>query len=167
MILSAYVMQLPRRKKVVIKPQPPKFPVSPQLTVSVGQAQHTVVYGPYTSDKHHLSLVPYSQTAGLSFSSTGYNFYLASNSRIMNSLYRPKTSDNGETREAYYSKQRSTNQKSAAPAQAELLEKLCGVSLDDIPEQFEELKALLNDYKVISLFGHSATTCQADVRFTL
>lgn len=78
----------------------------------------------------------------------GYDFFLASNSRVMNPLYQPKTSDNREVRADYYSKHRSQNQTSAMALQSQLLEEMCGVQLPDVPEKFEELKDLLNDLRV-------------------
>ena len=141
-------VQVNRRKKLVIKPRAPKFEVSPPLPVKIGQAEHTVVYGPYISDKHNLSLFPYAAKAGNSFYNQGYDFFLACNSRVMNPLYQPKTSDNREVRNDYYSKQRSQNQKSGGSLQSILLEEICGVKLSDVPEHFEELKDLLNDLRV-------------------
>lgn len=141
-------MQVNRRKKIVITPRAPKFEVSPRLPVKIGQAEHTVVYGPYRSDKHKHSLFPYALKAGNSFYNEGYDFFLASNSRVMNPLYQPKTSDNRDVRKDYFSKQRSQNQKSAVTLQSMLLEEMCGVKLSDVPEHFEELKDLLNDLRV-------------------
>ena len=106
------------------------------------------MYGPYRSDKHKHSLFPYALKAGNSFYNEGYDFFLASNSRVMNPLYQPKTSDNRDVRKDYFSKQRSQNQKSAVTLQSMLLEEMCGVKLSDVPEHFEELKDLLNDLRV-------------------
>ena len=141
-------MQVNRRKRIVIEPLPPKFGVSPPLTVRIGQAEHTLIYGPYFSDKHKHSLFPYIPTAGHSFHTKAYGFALASNSRIINPLYQPKTSDNREVRTDYYATQRSQNQRSAGSKQHLLLERMCGVDLPEAPEQFEELKYLLNDLRV-------------------
>lgn len=107
-----------------------------------------MVYGPYFSEKHKDSLFPYTSTAGHSFHKKAYGFALASNSRIINPSYQPKTSDNREVRTEYYAKQGSQNQRSAGSRQHVLLEKMCGVELPDTPEQFEELKDLLNDLQV-------------------
>lgn len=74
------------------------------MKIKIGQAEHTLVYGPYFSEKHKDSLFPYVPTAGGSFHTKGYNFSLASNSRIINPLYQPKTSDNREVRTEYYAK---------------------------------------------------------------
>ena len=63
-------------------------------------------------------------------------------------MYLPKTSDNREVRTDYYATQRSQNQRSAGAKQQLLLEKMCGVELPEAPEQFEELKYLLNDLRV-------------------
>ena len=102
-------LQVNRRKKIVIKPRAPKFEVSPPLPVKIGQAEHTVVYGPFTSDQHKPSLFPYAAKAGNSFYNEKYDFFLASNSRVMNPLFQPKTSDNRDKRKDYYCKQRSQN----------------------------------------------------------
>ena len=141
-------MQVNRRKKIIITPRAPQFEVSPRLPVKIGPAEHTVVYGPYRSDRNELSLFPYASKAGNSFYNKGYDFFLASNSRVMNPLYQPKTSDNRDVRKDYYSKQRSQNQKSGGSLQSMLLEEMCGVKLSDVPEHFEQLKDLLNDLRV-------------------
>ncbi|KAL3135852.1 hypothetical protein ABBQ32_007409 [Trebouxia sp. C0010 RCD-2024] len=142
------VLIVNRRKRIVIEPLAPKFPVSDPMTIKIGQAEHTLVYGPYFSDKHKDSLFPFVPTAGGSFHAKGYGFNLASNSRIINPLYQPKTSDNREVRTEYYAKQRSQNQRSAGARQHVLLEKLCGAELPEAPAQFEELKDLLNDLRI-------------------
>lgn len=141
-------MQVNRRKKVEIYPRAPKFEVSDPLIVKIGQAEHRLVYGPFKSEKHQHSLFPYAAKAGNTFYNQGYDFFLASNSRVMNPLYQPKTSDNRDARADYFSKQRSQNQKSAVSLQSLQLEEMCGVKLSDVPEQFEELKDLLNDLRV-------------------
>lgn len=141
-------VQVNRRNKIEIYPRAPKFEVSEPMIVKAGQAKHRLVYGPFKSDKHRHSLFPYAAKAGNTFYNQGYDFFLASNSRVMNPLYQPKTSDNRDARTDYFSKQRSQNQKSAVSLQSMQLEEMCGVKLSDVPKQFEELKDLLNDLRV-------------------
>ena len=141
------VLQL-KRKKITVKPQPPEFEVSPPIQVTIDQAVHTVVYGPYYSPKRKDDLFPYAHDAGSKFYNQNYEFYLASNSRIMNPLHGPKLSDNGGTHTDYMNKQR-TSQKGAGTIMRQLLGTLCGEQLDtQTPESFEELDELLQQYGV-------------------
>ena len=131
-----------------MKPQPPEFEVSPPIKVTIDQAVHTVVYGPYYSPKRKDDLFPYAHDAGSKFYNQNYEFYLASNSRIMNPLHGPKLSDNGGTHTDYMNKQR-TSQKGAGTIMRQLLGTLCGEQLDiQTPESFEELDELLQQYGV-------------------
>jgi len=142
------ILQVNRRKKITIKPLPPKFPVSPRITVTIGQAQHTVVYGPYFSCQHEHSLFPYAHAAGQTFHNQNYGFYLASNSRIMNPLHRPKITDDGGTRVDYFSKQK-VSQKPASAIMQKLLATMCGDDLGDgAPELYGELEDLLKANRV-------------------
>ena len=138
-------MQVSRRKKIIVEPKAPSFPVSPQITVRIGQAEHAVVYGPYHSPDDQHSLFPYAHDAGQKFHSKKYLFHLASNSRIMNPLHDPKTSDNGNNRADYFARQK-VNQKSASSIQKQILETMCGGSMaEETPELFGELQKLLGE----------------------
>ena len=142
-------LQVHRRKKIVITPSPPEFPVSPRITVTVGQAQHTVVYGPYFSSQHEHGLFPYVCTAGLAFHHQQHNFYLASNSRIMNPLHRPKITGDGGTRTEYFATHAKANQKAGSAVMQRLLAKMCGDNLGDgAPELYGELEDLLKANRV-------------------
>ena len=127
----------------------PAFAISPPIAVTIGEAEHTVVYGPYKSDKHP-GLFPYKPTAGFDFYKQNYQTYLASRSRIMNPLHPPKTSDSGNTRTDYMSKNKSTSQKNAGTLLLQLLDTMCGVQLDhaEPPEAYAELRELLEEHQV-------------------
>ena len=158
-------LQVGKRKKITIKPKAPKFPVSPQVAVTVGQALHTVVYGPYRSPKHEHGLFPYAHDAGQGFHKQNYQFYLASNSRIMNPVYSPKTSDNGDNRTDYFAKQK-VSQKPASSIMNQLLETLCGGDLsDEVPELYGELQEVLEELRVYHL--NPATALYSHCRPTL
>ena len=144
------LLQVNRRKKIIVKPLQPKFPVSPRISVTIGQAQHTVVYGPYFSSQHEHSLFPYVHNAGQTFHTkhNGFGFYLASNSRIMNPLHRPKITDDGAARTEYFSRQK-VSQKPASAIMQKLLAKMCGDDLGDgAAELYRELEELLKANRV-------------------
>lgn len=142
------ILNVNRRKKITIQPLASKFPVSPRITVTIGQAQHTVVYGPYISPKHEHSLFPYVYTAGQTFHSQKSGFYLASNSRIMNPLHRPKITDDGRARSEFFSRQK-VSQKPASAIMQKLLATMCGEDLGDgAPELYGELEDLLKANRV-------------------
>ena len=144
------LLQVNRRKKIIVKPLQPKFPVSPRISVTIGQAQHTVVYGPYFSSQHEHSLFPYVHNVGQTFHTkhNGFGFYLASNSRIMNPLHRPKITDDGAARTEYFSRQK-VSQKPASAIMQKLLAKMCGDDLGDgAPELYGELEELLKANRV-------------------
>ncbi|KAL0050238.1 hypothetical protein WJX82_007023 [Trebouxia sp. C0006] len=144
------ILNVNRRKKIIVKPLQPKFPVSPRISVTIGQAQHTVVYGPYFSSQHEHSLFPYVHNAGQTFHTkhNGFGFYLASNSRIMNPLHRPKITDDGAARTEYFSRQK-VSQKPASAIMQKLLAKMCGDDLGDgAAELYRELEELLKANRV-------------------
>ncbi|KAL0027478.1 hypothetical protein WJX77_004246 [Trebouxia sp. C0004] len=142
------ILNVNRRKRITIQPLPPRFPVSPPITVSIGQAQHTVVYGPYFSSQHEHSLFPYVHNAGQTFHTQTNGFYLASNSRIMNPLHRPKITGDGGTRNEYFSRQK-VSQKPASAVMQKLLATMCGDNLGDgAPELYTELEDLLKANRV-------------------
>ncbi|KAL0022094.1 hypothetical protein WJX79_007477 [Trebouxia sp. C0005] len=143
------ILNVNRRKKITIQPLPPQFPVSPSITVSIGQAQHTVVYGPYFSSQHEYSLFPYVYTAGQTFHNQKHGFYLASNSRIMNPLHRPKVTGDGGTRNEYFAKHAKVSQKPASALMQKLLARMCGDDLGDgAPDLYGELEDLLKANRI-------------------
>lgn len=127
----------------------PSFAMSPPIAVTIGAAEHTVVYGPYQTEKHP-GPFPYKHTAGSDFYKQNYQTFLATRSRVMNPLYPPKTSDSGGTRTDYMSKNRGTSQKHAGPLMSQLLDTMCGVDLDhaEPPEAYAELRELLDKHQV-------------------
>lgn len=116
-----------------------------------------MVYGPFKSPRHAHSLFPYAPDAGGKFYNQNYQFYLASNSRIMNPLHGPKLSDNGGTKQDYMAKQR-TSQKNAGTIMKQLLRTLCcseGAEAENA-EAWEELEELLEEYQVKRSLAYDA-----------
>ena len=159
-------MQISNRKTKPLHPVMPPFVMSPPIAVTIGDAEHIVVYGPYQSDKHS-GPFPYKPTAGSEFYNQNYQTYLASRSRIMNPLYAPKTSDSGNTRTDYFAKQK-TSQKNAGTLMSQLLDTLCGMSLDigEAPEAYAELRELLDQHQVRSACATLSATLSQRAKCT-
>lgn len=123
--------------------------MSPAIPIIIGEAEHTVVYGPYQSDKPSGNF-PYKQTAGSDFHNKKYRTYLTSRSRILNPLHPPKAFDRGGAKVAYFQKQRAASQKGAGTSMQQLLDTLCGLQLShaETPEAYAELKQLLDKHQV-------------------
>ena len=137
-----------------IKPYKPSFAVSPPLKVNVGNATHTVVYGPFQSPKklHHEG-VPYNKKDGPHFYNENYRLFLASNSRIMNPLHNPPSMNEyyDSTKQDYFGKKLASGQRSGAQLTTMLLATMCGQDVTPkMPREFIALQKLLDKYKASS-----------------
>ena len=146
-----YHMQVNKKQTKDLQPVMPDFAMSPPIAVSIGHAEHTVVYGPYKSDRASGDF-PYLEKAGAHYYNQNYQTFLASNSRIMNPLYPPKVSDNGGTRTDYFTKNKAVAQQKSVTLMEQLLSTMCGSELDSYePEHFAELQALLAEHQVSTM----------------
>lgn len=84
-LLAVMILQVNRKKVETLLPVMPEFAMSPPIPVTIGHAEHTVVYGPYKSGQP-AGHFPYLEKAGSFCYNQNYQTFLASNSRIMNPL---------------------------------------------------------------------------------
>ena len=163
--LSSLLSQVSNRKMKALQPVMPSFSISSPIPVTIGDAEHIVVYGPYRSQRC-TGPFPYKPTAGLELYNQNYQTFLASRSRIMNPLYAPKTSDGGNTRADYFSKQR-ISQKGTGTRMSQLLDILCGTTLNhaEPPEAYAELRELLDKHQVCSVCA--ALPCKTALLFDI
>ena len=84
-LMVGITLQVNKKHIKTLLPVMPDFPMSPPIPVTIGHAEHTVVYGPYKSDQPS-GPFPYLEKAGASYYNQNYQTFLASNSRIMNPL---------------------------------------------------------------------------------
>ena len=159
----------------------PDFPVSPPIEITIGNASHRVVYGPYTSchfkttenviTAHGCDLasqdIPYNDKDGNHFFKQNFQLYLASNSRVINPLHSaPSMSEYYGTERQDYFGQKRTSQKSAAILSLQLLETLCGAGRQQgMPAQYIALKKLLDKYQASQPDNHIVTHSTAVVCF--
>lgn len=154
------MLQVANKKTKSLWPVVPPFSMSPPISIIIGDAEHTIIYGPYQSEKY-TGPFPYKHTAGLEFYNQNYQTFLTSRSRIMNPLYAPKLSDSGNTRVDYFSKQKSASQKGANTLMQQLLDTLCGMKLThaETPEAYTELRELLDKHQVVCRTGVDVGFC--------
>lgn len=156
-----------------IAPYKSPFAVSPPLKVSVGNATHTVVYGPFQSlDKLEREGVPYNKKDGNRFYNENYRLFLASNSRVMNPLHNPPSMNEyyGSSKQDYFGKKLASGQKAGAQLTAMLLASMCGQGVTSkMPREYSALQKLLDKYQARppwskALHGHICQPELGDVR---
>lgn len=94
-------MQVSESHNVITQASQPQYPVSPPITVSIGQARHLVAYGPYCSLDVAHSFFPYSPGSGQTYHSQNYGFNLANGCPVIHPLSSPEAS--GCSRSDYFS----------------------------------------------------------------
>lgn len=139
---------------VECNPYMPEFPISDPIEIRVGQAHHTVTYGPYFSNTHDdNSLFPYKPTEGNLMHQKNYVVHLTTNSRVMNPKENPYFPEYHGERVDYFHHHRNTAQQLSSPLLQKLLEAMCKGRQDnaDEPEQYQEFMECLDRLLVSQL----------------
>ena len=140
-------------------PYMPDFPISNPIAIRVGQAQHTVTYGPYFSNMHDGdSSFPYKASEGNLMHQKNYVVHLTTNSRVMNPRENPYFPEYHGERGDYFHHHRNTAQQLSSPLLQKLMEAMCKGRQDNAgePEQYQEFMECLNRLLVCQLSTYNA-----------